>query len=109
MFGAYHFARPDGSANDAIEEADHFVDVAQLGQGDLLPVLDLERTGGLTPEEPAVPAGGGPAKTGRIPRRAAVIANTAKMLVVARSTRAVVVTTLVVANGESTPRHWRSP
>jgi GH25 family lysozyme M1 (1,4-beta-N-acetylmuramidase) len=51
MFGAYHFARPDGSANDAIEEADHFVDVAQLGQGNLLPVLDLERTGNLTPEQ----------------------------------------------------------
>ena len=50
MFGAYHFARPDGSANDAIEEASHFVDVAQLGQGNLLPVLDLEVTGGLTPK-----------------------------------------------------------
>jgi lysozyme len=51
VFGAYHFARPDDSANDPIEEADHFVDVAQLGQGNLLPVLDLERTGGLTPEQ----------------------------------------------------------
>lgn len=51
VFGAYHFGRPDDSANDAIKEADHFVDVAQLGQGNLLPVLDLERTGGLTPEE----------------------------------------------------------
>lgn len=51
VFGAYHFARPDDSANDAIDEADHFVDVAQLGQGNLLPVLDLERTGGLTPEQ----------------------------------------------------------
>jgi len=51
VFGAYHFARPDDSANDAIEEADHFVDVAQLAQGNLLPVLDLERTGGLTPTQ----------------------------------------------------------
>jgi GH25 family lysozyme M1 (1,4-beta-N-acetylmuramidase) len=51
VFGAYHFARPDGSANDAVLEADHFVDVAQLGQGNLVPVLDLERTGDLTPEQ----------------------------------------------------------
>ena len=48
VFGAYHFARPDDTANDAVAEADHFVDVAQLGPGDLLPVLDLERTGGLS-------------------------------------------------------------
>lgn len=50
-FGAYHFARPDDSANDAILEADHFVDVAQLVPGDLLPVLDIERTGGLSRAE----------------------------------------------------------
>ena len=30
LFGAYHFARPDGATNDAIVEADHFVDAAQL-------------------------------------------------------------------------------
>ena len=47
-FGAYHFARPDGTANDAIIEADHFVDVAQPQPGDLIPVLDIESTGGLT-------------------------------------------------------------
>src|SRR5207344_2546016 len=47
-FGAYHFAQPDGTANDAILEADHFVDVAQLEPGDLVPVLDIERTGGLS-------------------------------------------------------------
>ena len=47
-FGAYHFAQPDGAANDAILEADHFVDVAQLEPGDLVPVLDIERTGGLS-------------------------------------------------------------
>ncbi len=46
-FTAYHFARPDDAPNDAIIEADHFVDVAQLGPGNLIPVLDLERTGGL--------------------------------------------------------------
>jgi GH25 family lysozyme M1 (1,4-beta-N-acetylmuramidase) len=47
-FGAYHFARPDGTANDAVIEADHFVDVAQPQPGDLIPVLDIESTGGLT-------------------------------------------------------------
>jgi GH25 family lysozyme M1 (1,4-beta-N-acetylmuramidase) len=47
-FTAYHFARPDDTPNDAIAEADHFVDVAQLGPGNLIPALDLERTGGLT-------------------------------------------------------------
>jgi lysozyme len=50
-FTAYHFAKPDDTANDAIAEADHFVDVAQLGPGNLLPVLDLERTGGLSQTE----------------------------------------------------------
>ena len=50
-FGAYHFARPDSTANDAVLEADHFVSVAQLGPGNLLPVLDLEKTGGLSATE----------------------------------------------------------
>jgi GH25 family lysozyme M1 (1,4-beta-N-acetylmuramidase) len=48
LFGAYHFAQPDGQANDPILEADHFVDTAQLVPGNLLPVLDIERTGGLS-------------------------------------------------------------
>jgi len=48
LFGAYHFARPDAATNDAIVEADHFVDVAQLEPGNLIPVLDIERTGGLS-------------------------------------------------------------
>jgi GH25 family lysozyme M1 (1,4-beta-N-acetylmuramidase) len=48
VFGAYHFARPDDTPNDAIIEADHFVDVAQLEAGNLIPVLDIERTGGLS-------------------------------------------------------------
>jgi GH25 family lysozyme M1 (1,4-beta-N-acetylmuramidase) len=47
-FTAYHFAKPDGTAGDAVKEADHFVDVAQLGPGNLIPALDVERTGGLT-------------------------------------------------------------
>ncbi len=47
-FGAYHFARPDDTPDDAVVEADHFVDVAQLEPGNLIPVLDIERTGGLS-------------------------------------------------------------
>ncbi|MGH2693936.1 MAG: glycoside hydrolase family 25 protein [Actinomycetota bacterium] len=51
-FGAYHFARPDGGTiaaaqADAISEAEHFLDVAQPAPGDLVPVLDMEATGGL--------------------------------------------------------------
>ena len=47
-FTAYHFARPDTTANDASLEADHFVQVAQLGSGNLIPALDLEVNGGLS-------------------------------------------------------------
>ena len=46
-FGAYHFARPDSSAGDAVAEADHFVDHANLLGGHLIPVLDLEVNGAL--------------------------------------------------------------
>jgi GH25 family lysozyme M1 (1,4-beta-N-acetylmuramidase) len=46
--GAYHFAEPDGTANDAILEADHFAASIRLGRGDLIPALDLEQSGGLT-------------------------------------------------------------
>lgn len=49
VVGAYHFAQPDASAGDAAAEADHFVDTAKPVAGDLLPVLDLERSGGLSP------------------------------------------------------------
>ncbi len=46
--GAYHFARPDATAGDAVAEADHFVDTAAWSRGELLPVLDLEQAGGLS-------------------------------------------------------------
>jgi GH25 family lysozyme M1 (1,4-beta-N-acetylmuramidase) len=46
-FGAYHFARPDSTYHDAIREADWFVDNAAPRGRHLLPVLDLESTGGL--------------------------------------------------------------
>ncbi len=50
--GAYHFARPTGTSDAAaiasgIAQADYFVAAAQPKRGDLLPVLDLEKNGGL--------------------------------------------------------------
>jgi lysozyme len=45
--GAYHYARPDRTTNDAAREANWFVDHAGLRGRHLLPVLDLESTGGL--------------------------------------------------------------
>jgi GH25 family lysozyme M1 (1,4-beta-N-acetylmuramidase) len=48
LTGAYHFARPDTSANDAVLEADHFWSTIRLGAGDLIPALDLEDSGGLS-------------------------------------------------------------
>jgi lysozyme len=50
-FAAYHFAQPDTTANDAVLEADHFVNTAQLGRNHLLPVLDLEVNNGLGPKK----------------------------------------------------------
>lgn len=41
-FTAYHFAMPDLTRGDAIKEADHFVAVAKLQKGMLIPALDLE-------------------------------------------------------------------
>jgi lysozyme len=49
--GAYHFARPDRTPGDAIAEADYFLAMSQVSAGDLLPVLDLEVSGGLSPVE----------------------------------------------------------
>ena len=46
--GAYHFARPGTNSGDAAAEADHFVNTAGPVSGELIPVLDLEVTGGLT-------------------------------------------------------------
>ena len=41
-FGAYHFARPNGGAADAVREAQHFMRTAKPVVGDLVPCLDLE-------------------------------------------------------------------
>jgi len=46
-FTAYHFANPDSTAGDAAAEADYFVAFAQLTGRNLVPVLDLEASGGL--------------------------------------------------------------
>ncbi len=46
--GAYHFARPDATAGDAVKEADWFAGHVGLGTGDLIPALDLEQSGGLS-------------------------------------------------------------
>ncbi len=54
-FGAYHFARPVGTSvagvtASGIAQADYFLGVAQPQAGELPPVLDLEKTGKLTPK-----------------------------------------------------------
>jgi lysozyme len=46
-FTAFHFARPDRAAGDAVHEAEFFQGVARIGPGDLAPVLDLEVSGGM--------------------------------------------------------------
>jgi GH25 family lysozyme M1 (1,4-beta-N-acetylmuramidase) len=51
VVGAYHFAKPDSSAGDAVAEADHFVDIAAPEPGDIVPVLDVERTGDLNRDQ----------------------------------------------------------
>jgi GH25 family lysozyme M1 (1,4-beta-N-acetylmuramidase) len=51
--GAYHFARPGTNTNDAVNEANWFIKNAGPVSGDLLPVLDLEVSGGLTDSQVA--------------------------------------------------------
>ncbi len=48
VVGAYHRANVGRAVDDATREADHFVEHAQIGAGDVLPVLDIEETHGLT-------------------------------------------------------------
>jgi GH25 family lysozyme M1 (1,4-beta-N-acetylmuramidase) len=55
VVGAYHRATPSGGATaniaDARAEANHYLDVASPGVGDLIPALDIEETGGLAPAD----------------------------------------------------------
>jgi lysozyme len=48
VVAAYHFARPDRHARDARIEANHFLKVARIRAGDIIPVLDLETNGDLS-------------------------------------------------------------
>jgi GH25 family lysozyme M1 (1,4-beta-N-acetylmuramidase) len=45
---AYHFANPSSAPDDAVLEADWYVNNAALIPGDMVPALDLEQTGGLS-------------------------------------------------------------
>jgi lysozyme len=47
-FTAYHYAMPSGRARDAEKEATHFLRVAKLHKGNIVPALDLEDSGGLS-------------------------------------------------------------
>jgi hypothetical protein len=49
VVGAYHFAKPGLAPWDARAEADHFLRVARVAAGDVVPVLDIEETGALSP------------------------------------------------------------
>ena len=51
VVGAYHFAKPGLAPWDARAEADHFLRVARVAAGDVVPVLDIEETGGLAPSQ----------------------------------------------------------
>ena len=48
---AYHFAWPLTLPNDAVIQADWYAQNAALLPGDLVPALDLEQTGGLSPQD----------------------------------------------------------
>jgi GH25 family lysozyme M1 (1,4-beta-N-acetylmuramidase) len=48
-FTAYHFAQPGRRPYSAVRQADFFLSRAKLGPTDLVPALDMERSGGLSP------------------------------------------------------------
>jgi GH25 family lysozyme M1 (1,4-beta-N-acetylmuramidase) len=47
VVGAYHYAKPNRGRLDARMEANHFLSVARNAPGDVIPVLDIEDSGGL--------------------------------------------------------------
>jgi GH25 family lysozyme M1 (1,4-beta-N-acetylmuramidase) len=48
VVGAYHRANVGRADDDAVREANYFVNNAQIAAGDVLPVLDIEETHGLS-------------------------------------------------------------
>lgn len=48
---AYHFANPDSAANDALNEANWFLQNATPASGEMIPALDVEVTNGLSVSE----------------------------------------------------------
>jgi lysozyme len=46
--GAYHFANPDTATNDALNEANWFLQNATPTHGEMIPALDVEVTNGLS-------------------------------------------------------------
>jgi len=51
VVGAYHRANVGAAEKDATSEANFFVNHAQIAAGDVLPVLDIEQTHGLSVEQ----------------------------------------------------------
>jgi GH25 family lysozyme M1 (1,4-beta-N-acetylmuramidase) len=51
VVGAYHRANVGTAENDATSEANFFVNNAQIAAGDVLPVLDIEQTHGLSVDQ----------------------------------------------------------
>lgn len=51
VVGAYHFAKPGPARWDARAEANHFLRVARNAPGDVVPVLDIEDSGGLSRQQ----------------------------------------------------------
>jgi GH25 family lysozyme M1 (1,4-beta-N-acetylmuramidase) len=51
VVGAYHFAKPGRARWDARAEANHFLRVARNAPGDVVPVLDIEDSGGLSRQQ----------------------------------------------------------
>lgn len=49
-FTAYEYMDPSGGRLVALKDASHFVKVAALGDRNLIPVLDVERTNGFSPK-----------------------------------------------------------
>ena len=45
---AYHYANPDSAVNDALNEANWFLQLATPTHGELIPALDVEVTNGLS-------------------------------------------------------------